>query len=92
MLPPRIPIKRILPIVITEIEPFSYLDDLVRLMRSSRLYFNPEIMFKASLYKYWVSEWEHVMMDQAIDRFLAMQEESSDSESGSIDVFSPFWY
>ena len=48
-------------------EPFVYLGDLVRMMISSRLYFNSEIKYKASLYKYWVSEWEEVLLERAVE-------------------------
>ena len=65
--PPGISFHTLVSAVFAEMEPFVYLGDLVRMMISSRHYFNSEIKYKASLYKYWVSEWEEVLMERAVD-------------------------
>ena len=64
---PGISFHTLVSAVFAEMEPFVYLGDLVRMMISSRHYFNSEIKYKASLYKYWVSEWEEVLMERAAD-------------------------
>ena len=64
---PKIGFHTLVSAVLTEMEPFVYLGDLVRMMITSRHYFNAEIKYKASLYKYWVNEWEEVLLERAVE-------------------------
>ena len=66
---PKISFHTLVSAVLAEIEPFAYLGDLVRMMISSRHYFNSEIEHKASLYKHWVTEWDMVLEDRVVERW-----------------------
>ena len=66
---PKISFHTLVSAVLTEMEPFAYLGDLVRMMISSRHYFNSEIEHKASLYKHWVTEWDMVLEDRVVERW-----------------------
>ena len=67
--PPGISFHTLVSAVFAEMEPFVYLGDLVRMMISSRHYFNSEIEHKASLYKHWVTEWDMVLEDRVVERW-----------------------
>ena len=54
---PTIGFHTLVSAVLTEMEPFVYLGDLVRMLITSRNYFNAYIEHKASLYKRWVTGW-----------------------------------
>ena len=54
---PNISFNTFVSAMLTEMEPFVYLGDLVRMLITSRNYFNAYIDHKASLYKRWVTRW-----------------------------------
>ena len=66
---PKIGFQTLVSAVLTEMEPFVHLGDLVRMMITSRNYFNADIEYKASLYKHWVTESDMVLADRVVERW-----------------------
>ena len=58
--------QKIVSAVLTVMEPWVHLGDLVRMMITSRNYFNADIEYKTSLYKHWVTESDMVLEDRVV--------------------------